>query len=128
MVAVAGAKPHPPRDLFVNVGLVVIWGVTLGVVGPRDATAAMVVPGERAGRGRGHARSGHGREQAYVVYYAHDDGGYFEDYGDYDEGYFYDDDYHDAGYAHYAGGGDSYSYSPGASNSFTNSSLHMYDL
>ncbi|CAB1101917.1 unnamed protein product [Ectocarpus sp. CCAP 1310/34] len=66
----------------------------------------------RAGRGPGHARSGHGREQAYVVY-AHDDGGYYEDCGYYDDGYFYDDGYYDAGYAHYAGGGDSYSYSSG---------------
>ncbi|CAB1107109.1 unnamed protein product [Ectocarpus sp. CCAP 1310/34] len=68
---------------------------------------------ERAGRGPEHARSGHGREQAYVVYDAHDDGGYYEDYGDYDDGYYYDDGYHDAGYAHYAGGGDSYSVSSG---------------
>ncbi|CAB1121251.1 unnamed protein product [Ectocarpus sp. CCAP 1310/34] len=113
--------------------------------------------------GPGHARSGHRREQAYVVYYAHDDGGYYEDHGDYDDGYYCEDGYHDAGYAHYAGGGDSYSYpsgigvtigesaasassllsvksserppgserwvaDSGASNSFTNSSLHMYDL
>ncbi|CAB1105371.1 unnamed protein product [Ectocarpus sp. CCAP 1310/34] len=60
---------------------------------------------------QGFARSGTLR--AYVVYYAHDDGGYYEDYGDYDDGYYDDDGYHDAGDAHYAGGGDSYSYSSG---------------
>ncbi|CAB1107239.1 unnamed protein product [Ectocarpus sp. CCAP 1310/34] len=53
MVAVAGAKPHPPRDLFVNVGLVVVWGVTQEIVFPRDATAATVVP---RGSGQGEAR------------------------------------------------------------------------
>ncbi|CAB1117020.1 unnamed protein product [Ectocarpus sp. CCAP 1310/34] len=69
---------------------------------------------ERTGRERPGARaSGHGREQAYVAYHAHDDGGCYEDYGDYDDGRYCDDGYYDAGYAHYAGGGDSYSYSSG---------------
>ncbi|CAB1112317.1 unnamed protein product [Ectocarpus sp. CCAP 1310/34] len=106
------------------------------------------------GRGPGHARSGHGREQAYVVYYAHNDGGYNEDYGDYDDGYYYydgyyyDDGYHDAGIGVTTGvesaasassllsvessggppGSERWVAESGASNTFTNSSLHMYDL
>ncbi|CAB1116207.1 unnamed protein product [Ectocarpus sp. CCAP 1310/34] len=67
---------------------------------------------QRGGRPPSGAGRGGGR-WAYVVYYAHDDGGYYEDYGDYDDGYYYDGGYHDAGYAHYAGGGDSYSYPSG---------------
>ncbi|CAB1098415.1 unnamed protein product [Ectocarpus sp. CCAP 1310/34] len=69
---------------------------------------------QRGGRPPSGAGRGGGR-WAYVVYYAHDDGGYYEDHGDYDDGYYCDDGYHDSGYAHYveAGTGDSYSYSEG---------------
>ncbi|CAB1101342.1 unnamed protein product [Ectocarpus sp. CCAP 1310/34] len=108
------SQASPPLRPLRGRGPVGVWGVTRGVVGPRDATAAMGVPREnRQGEARG-TRSGHGREQAYVVYYAHDDGGYYDDYGDYDDGYYYEDGYHDAGYAYYAGGRDSYSYSSGS--------------
>ncbi|CAB1110997.1 unnamed protein product [Ectocarpus sp. CCAP 1310/34] len=114
MVAVAGAKPHPPRDLFVDVDLVVVWGGTRGVEGPRDATAATGVPRES---GQGEAR---GTRVLATEESRH--------YGNYDDGYYYEDGYYDAGYAHYAGGGDSYSYPSGSEQQFTNSSLHMYDL
>ncbi|CAB1099246.1 unnamed protein product [Ectocarpus sp. CCAP 1310/34] len=105
----------PPRDLFVVVGLVVVWGVTRGVVGLRDATAATIVPRE-SGQGESRGTRVLDTEESRRVrcYYAHDDGGYYEDYGDYDDGYHYVDGYYDAGYAHYAGGGDSYSYSSGS--------------
>ncbi|CAB1101428.1 unnamed protein product [Ectocarpus sp. CCAP 1310/34] len=75
---------------------------------------------QRGGRPPSGAGRGGGR-WAYVVYYAHDDGGYHEDHGVYDDGYYNDDGYHDSGYAHYveSGTGDSYSYSEGYEDSRT---------